>query len=244
MGFIVPALILAVWQLFAGLELINVVWFPAPLTILMTLYEIGVTGELWEHITVTALRVYTGFLIGALIGTIMGSITGYSKTSHRLFDPLLQALRNIPGLAWSPLYLMWFGIFEESKIALIATAAFFPVYLTLSAGITQVPRRYIEIGMIFELSPVGLITRIIFPAATPAWITGLRNGMGSGWTVAVAAELMGASTGLGFLMYDAQQVSRADIIMASIILFAIMGKISDSVLVFIGNKLLHYQKIE
>lgn len=243
MGFIVPAVLLIIWQLSASLELINVVWFPAPLTIVMALYEMGESGELWEHIGVTAMRVYSGFLLGSLIGTVMGSITGYSRTSHRLFDPMLQALRNIPGLAWSPLYLLWFGIFEESKIALISTAVFFPVYLTLSAGITQVDRRYLEVGMIFEFDAKSQITRIIFPAAIPAWITGLRNGMGSGWTVAVAAELMGASSGLGFLMYDAQQVSRADIIIASIILFAVMGKISDTILVFIGNKLLHYQSV-
>lgn len=243
MGWILPIFILVVWQVGSTFGLIQSTWLPAPSTILVSLYELSATGELWGHIWITSLRVFIGFLIGASLATFIGSLTGYSLMARRLLDPMLQALRNIPSLAWVPLFLLWLGIFEESKIALIATGVFFPVYLTLSSGIAQVDRKFIEVGMIFELTPTNLITRIILPAALPSWITALRSGLSLGWMFVVAAELMGATRGIGFLMYDAQQVSRSDIIIASIILFAILGKLSDWILELIGDSLLHYQKV-
>lgn len=243
MGFVIPVLLVVLWQLAAVLGLIQVRWFPDPLTICQTIYDFIDSGELWAHIGYTSMRVYSGFVIGAAVGTLVGSLTGYSPAARRLLDPMLQSLRNIPGLAWIPLFLLWFGIFEESKIALIATAVFFPVYLTLSSGIEQVDRKLLEVGMVFEFDAKTQITKIILPASIPAWITGLRNGMGLGWMCVVAAELMGASQGIGYLMYDAQQISRADIIIASMVLFAVLGKISDWLLQILGGWLLSYQKV-
>ena len=243
MGFIVPVVIIALWQIAGSFGLIPVRWFPDPFTVANTIWEFLVTGELWEHIGITSMRVFAGFLIGSTVGTIVGALVGYSSTAKRLIDPMLQAIRNVPGLAWVPLYLLWFGIFETSKIALISSAVFFPVYLTLSAGIAQVDKRLLEVGMVFEFDAKSQITRIILPAAIPAWITGLRNGMGLAWLCVVAAELMGASKGIGFLMYDAQQVSRADIIIASMVLFAILGKICDWLLQVLGGRMLRYQSV-
>lgn len=242
MGWIFPIAIVILWQLASGLGLIQAEWLPSPLTIAKTLFELGRTGELWGHIGVTTLRVLVGFLIGAAAGTVAGAVTGYSKTARKLLDPTLQALRNIPSMAWVPLFLLWLGIFEESKIALIATGVFFPVYLTLASGIEQVDRKLVEVGELFGLGPKELILRIILPAALPAWITALRSGLSLGWMFVVAAELMGASKGLGFLMYDAQQTSRADVIIASIVLFAILGKLSDGILELGGARLLRYRK--
>ena len=242
MGWIFPIAIVILWQLASGLGLIQAEWLPSPLTIAKTLFELGRAGELWGHIGVTTLRVLVGFLIGAAAGTVAGAVTGYSKTARKLLDPTLQALRNIPSMAWVPLFLLWLGIFEESKIALIATGVFFPVYLTLASGIEQVDRKLVEVGELFGLGPKELILRIILPAALPSWITALRSGLSLGWMFVVAAELMGASKGLGFLMYDAQQTSRADVIIASIVLFAILGKLSDGILELGGARLLRYRK--
>ena len=213
MGWIFPIAIVILWQLASGLGLIQAEWLPSPQTIAKTLFELGRTGELWGHIGVTTLRVLVGFLIGAAAGTVAGAVTGYSKTARKLLDPTLQALRNIPSMAWVPLFLLWLGIFEESKIALIATGVFFPVYLTLASGIEQVDRKLVEVGELFGLGPKELILRIILPAK-----------------------------GLGFLMYDAQQTSRADVIIASIVLFAILGKLSDGILEVGGARLLRYRK--
>lgn len=242
MGWILPILLVIFWQAAASLGLIQAEWLPAPLTIARTLFDLGRSGELWGHIGVTTLRVLIGFVIGAAAGTVAGALTGYSETIRKLLDPMLQALRNIPSMAWVPLFLLWLGIFEASKIALIATGVFFPVYLTLASGIEQVDRKLLEVGEIFELDAKGQILRIILPAALPAWITALRSGLSLGWMFVVAAELMGAAKGLGFLMYDAQQTSRADVIIASIVLFAILGKISDGFLELAGKSLLRYQR--
>lgn len=242
MGWILPVVLVLFWQGAAACGLIQAEWLPAPLTIARTLLELGRSGELWGHIGITTLRVLIGFVIGGAAGTLAGALTGYSETLRKLLDPMLQALRNIPSMAWVPLFLLWLGIFEASKIALIATGVFFPVYLTLASGIAQVDRKLLEVGEIFELDARGQILRIILPAALPAWITALRSGLSLGWMFVVAAELMGAAKGLGFLMYDAQQTSRADVIIASIVLFAILGKISDGLLELAGGRLLRYQK--
>ena len=242
MGWILPIFLVLFWQAASSLGIIQAEWLPAPLTIAHTLYELGRSGELWGHIGVTVLRVLIGFVIGAAAGTAAGALTGYSEKARRLFDPTLQALRNIPSMAWVPLFLLWLGIFEESKIALIATGVFFPVYLTLASGIEQVDRKLLEVGELFELDAGSQILRIILPAALPSWITALRSGLSLGWMFVVAAELMGASKGLVFLMYDAQQTSRADVIIASIVLFAILGKVSDGLLALSGTHLLRYQK--
>ena len=242
MGWILPGLLVLLWQGGAELGVIGTAWLPSPLAIAATLCELAASGELWGHILVTTLRVLSGFAVGATLGTVTGALTGYYRPLWRLLDPMLQALRNIPGLAWVPLYLLWFGIFEQSKILLIATGVFFPVYLTLSTGITQADRRLIEVGRVFEFDARTTLQRIILPAALPYWVTALRNGMGLGWMFVVAAELMGASRGVGFLMYDAQQVGRADIIIAMIIMFALLGKLSDWALESAGRRLLRYQQ--
>lgn len=242
MGWILPIFLVIFWQALSMLGIIQAEWLPSPLTIARTLFELGRSGEIWQHIGITTLRVLIGFVIGGAAGTAIGALTGYSEKLRKLLDPTLQALRNIPSMAWVPLFLLWLGIFEESKIALIATGVFFPVYLTLAAGIEQVDRRLLEVGEIFELTAGSKIIRIILPAALPSWITALRSGLSLGWMFVVAAELMGASKGLGFLMYDAQQTSRADVIIASIILFAILGKVSDGLLALSGAHLLRYQK--
>lgn len=242
MGWILPIIIIVFWQISSLKGFIPSDWLPSPFEIVQTIYLMAIIGELWGHVLITLLRVLIGFLIGATAGTLAGAITGYSQTIRNLLDPLLQSLRNIPSMAWVPLFLLWFGIFEESKIILIATGVFFPVYLTLSTGIEQVDKKLIEVGEVFSLSAKQQITRIIMPAVFPTWITALRNGLGLGWMFVVAAELMGASQGLGFLMYDAQQTSRANVIIACIVLFAILGKLSDWIIASTGRYILRYQR--
>jgi sulfonate transport system permease protein len=144
-------------------------------------------------------------------------------------------------MAWVPLFLLWLGIQETSKIALIALGAFFPVYLNLSSGMSHVDPKLIEVGKIYRLSGFQMIWRIILPAALPEYIVGLRCGLGLAWMFVVAAEIMGASRGLGFLMIDGQMTGRASIILASVILFAFLGKGTDLILEMAGRRLLRYK---
>ena len=180
---------------------------------------------------------------GRSVATALGALTGYSRLWRRLLDPMLQALRSIPSIAWVPLFILWLGIFEASKVTLIAVGAFFPVYLNLMTGITQVDRKLIEVGRAYGYRGVALVRRVLLPATLPAYVTGLRGGLGLGWMFVVAAEFMGASEGLGFLLIDGQMTGRPAVIIGSIILFAVLGKLTDLALASLGQRFLSWQDV-
>ncbi len=165
--------------------------------------------------------------VGVIAGTIAGAVTGYSNLTRRLIDPTLQALRAIPSIAWVPLFILWFGIFEASKIILISVGVFFPVYLGVMGAIRSVDRKLVEVGRAFRLSPGTMVRRILLPAVFPAYVISLRTGLGLGWMFVVAAELLGASEGLGYLLIDGQQLGKPAQIVAAIVAFAIIGKVTD-----------------
>jgi sulfonate transport system permease protein len=215
--------------------------FPPPSEIASTLSWLASDGVLLGHLLSTSGRVLLGFLLGATAGTVLGAVTGVSPRFRALFDPTLQALRNIPSIAWTPLFILWFGIFETSKVMMIALGVFFPVYLTLSGSIASVDRRLVEVGRVHGLGTASLVSRILFPASLPTYVIGLRNGLGLGWMFVVAAEFLGASEGLGYLLVDGQQTGRPAVIIASITLFAVLGKLSDRLLAAAGARLTNWQ---
>ena len=156
-------------------------------------------------------------------------------------DPTLQALRAIPSIAWVPLFILWFGIFEASKIILIAVGVFFPVYLGVMGAVMSVDRKIVEVGRAFRLSGTAMVRRILLPAVMPAYVISLRAGMGLGWMFVVAAEFMGASTGLGFLLIDGQQLGKPAQIVAAIVAFAILGKATDWLIVLLSAPFLRWE---
>ncbi len=242
-GWILPAFFLVTWELLSRNGVIPTNLLPAPSTVVKAIYDLAVRGELINHIRVTLFRLLVGFAVGTVISTILGALTGYSARYRRLLDPTLQALRNIPSMAWVPLFLLWLGIYETSKITLIAVGVMFPVYLNLMSGIQTVDSKLLEVGRVFGLSPFQMIRQIVIPATLPAYIIGLRSGMSLGWMFVVAAEIMGASQGLGFLLIDGQMTGRPAIILGSVILFAVFGKLTDLVLAYIGSYLIRWQAI-
>lgn len=238
LGGVLPVLLVIAWELLSRGGVLAANWFPAPFTIADTLLELLRGGELARHIAYTLARVLAGFLIGALTATLLAGVTGSTPLVRWLLDPTIQALRSIPSMAWVPLFLLWMGIHESSKIALISVGVFFPVYLNLLSGILTVDRKLVEVGQVFKLDKLQLVRRVILPAALPSYLVGLRSGLGLGWMFVVAAEIMGASRGLGFLMIDGQMTGRASVIIASIVLFALFGKLTDLVIELAGNRLL------
>jgi sulfonate transport system permease protein len=203
--------------------------------------DLWLSGELWGHIEITLLRVLLGFLLGTAVATVLGALTGYSALWRRLLDPTFQALRSIPSFAWIPLFVLWLGIFEASKLTLIAVGAFFPVYLNTMAGIQQVDRKLVEVARIHGYGGAALVRRVLLPATLPAYVTGLRGGLGLAWMFVVAAEFMGASEGLGFLLIDGQQTGRPANIIAAVLLFAVFGKASDLALAALGRRFVSWQ---
>ena len=195
------------------------------------------------HVWATAWRVLAGFGLGEAAGIALGALTGASGVARGLIDPTLQALRAIPSIAWVPLFILWLGIFEASKVALIAVGVFFPIYLGIAGGILSVDRKLIEVGRVFGLSRAGLTWRVLLPAVLPEAVTALRSGLGLGFMFVVAAEFMGASEGLGYLLVDGQQLGKPDQILAAIIVFALLGKAADSLLVAATTPLLRWQDV-
>jgi len=240
-GLILPALLLALWEALSRFGLAPPNLLPAPSAVLKSLRDLWLTGELWGHIEITLLRVLLGFLAGTAAATVLGALTGYSPLWRRLLDPTLQALRSIPSIAWVPLFVLWLGIFEGSKVTLIALGAFFPVYLSTMAGIQQVDRKLVEVARIHGYSGAALVRRVLLPATLPAYMVGLRGGLGLAWMFVIAAEFLGASEGLGFLLIDGQQTGRPANIIASILLFAVFGKLSDVALAAIGRRFVSWQ---
>lgn len=240
-GLILPAVAALGWEAAVALGWSNGRLLPPPSRVAATLLELWQTGDLAVHIAATLWRVGAGFLFGVAAGTVLGALTGYLTLARRLLDPTLQALRSIPSIAWVPLFILWFGIFETSKIVLIAVGVFFPVYLALSAAILGVDRKLVEVGRVHRLNGIELVWRVLLPATLPSYLTALRAGLGLGWMFVVAAEFMGASEGLGFLLVDGQMTGRPAVIVAAIVAFAVLGKLTDGLLAALARPCLSWQ---
>lgn len=225
-----PVGLAVAWELAVRAGLSNGRLMPPPSRIWQELEELARNGELYRHIAATLLRVAVGFGLGTAAGTILGALAGYSSLTRRLIDPTLQGLRAVPSIAWIPLFILWLGIFETSKVALIAVGVFFPVYLGVMAAILSVDRKIVEVGRVFRLSGFAMVRRILLPAVLPAYVVSLRAGLGLGWMFVIAAEFMGASEGLGYLLIDGQQLGKPAEIVVAILCFAVLGKLTDALL--------------
>lgn len=230
LGFVLPVALAVGWELAVRFGFAQGRLMPPPSRIFQTLYDLAITGELFRHIGATLGRVAAGFFFGTIAGTLVGAVAGASRLTREVIDPSLQGLRAVPSIAWVPLFILWFGIFEQSKIILIAVGCFFPIYLGVLGAIQSVDRKIVEVGRIFRLSTPSLVRRILLPAILPAYVVSLRQGLGLGWMFVVAAEFMGASEGLGYLLVDGQQLGKPDQILAAILTFAVLGKITDGLL--------------
>jgi sulfonate transport system permease protein len=241
LGLLLPVSAALAWELAVRAGLATGRLVPPPSIIVATFVELGAAGELQRHMLATCGRVAAGFGIGVIAGTLLGAVTGYSALTRRLLDPTLQALRSIPSIAWVPLFILWFGIFEGSKITLISVGVFFPVYLGVMGAILAVDRKLVEVGRVFRLSDAAMVRRILLPAVLPAYVISVRSGLGLGWMFVVAAELLGASEGLGYLLIDGQQLGKPAQIVAAIVAFAVLGKTTDWIIASASAPFLRWQ---
>src|SRR5580704_5436473 len=231
LGLALPLGLAVAWEFIVRMGWASGRLAPPPSVIFATFVDLARTGELQRHTLVTLGRVAAGFGIGVAAATVIGAAAGYSPLVRRLIDPSIQGLRAIPSIAWVPLFILWLGIFEASKVTLIAVGVFFPVYLGLMGAIQSVDRKLVEVGRAFRLTDVEMVRRILLPAVLPAYVLSLRSGLGLGWMFVIAAELMGASEGLGYLLIDGQQLGKPAEIVAAIVAFAIVGKATDWLIV-------------
>jgi len=240
-GWILPLAFLLLVEAGARLELIPARLLPPPSELAHTLWSLAQRGELLPHIAASLARVAAGFAVGGVLAVALGLLVGISRRAEALLEPSFQALRAIPSLAWIPLLLLWLGIDETPKVVLIAIGAFFPVYLNLVAGIRDIDHKLVEVGTSSGLTTPALIRHILLPAALPYLFAGLRGGLSLAWMFLVAAELIAATKGVGYLLSDGRESSRPDLVLAAILILALLGKCSDSLLHLVETRSLAWR---
>ncbi|WP_141433048.1 ABC transporter permease [Bacillus sp. 03113] len=240
-GLILPIVVIVIWQFIGYLELVSKTVLPTPLSILIAFKDLIVSGELFSNLKISVWRALLGFLLGGSLGLIIGGIVGFSRKSEDYLDPTLQMIRTVPHLAVTPLFILWFGFGELSKVLLIAMGAFFPIYINTFLGIRGVDSKLFDVARILEFSPIKQITKLILPAALPNILLGVRLSLGIAWLGLVVAELMGSDAGVGYMIMDARQFSQTDIVFVGIIIFAVVGKLTDSFVRVLERKLLKWR---
>lgn len=223
----VPLGILAVWQAGSALGLIPAQPMPPPSTIAVAAWQLAVTGQLANNILVSLGRVAIGLSIGVAIGSVLALVAGLSRLGEDAVDATVQMLRTLPHLALIPLMIMWFGIGETPKITLIALGSMFPIYLNLFAGIRGADRKLREAASTLGLGPFETILNVVLPAALPGFLTGLRQAFGIAWITLVVAEQINASAGIGYLVMNARDFLRTDIIFVGLTIYALLGLVTD-----------------
>jgi sulfonate transport system permease protein len=241
LGALFPVSLLVIWQIAGSLELVSKNLLPTPIEILKAFGELIASGELFVHLRVSITRAAIGFGLGGLLGLLFGIAVGLFRKMEDTLDPSFQMLRMIPHLAVTPLFILWFGFGELSKILLIAKGAFFPLYINTFLGIRNVDNKLFDVSRVLEFSRMKQIVWLILPAALPNILLGVRLSLGVAWLGLVVAELMGSSNGIGYLILDARQFSNTSVVFVGIMIFAIVGKLTDSLVRLLERKLLSWQ---
>ncbi|HIY93547.1 MAG TPA: ABC transporter permease subunit [Candidatus Companilactobacillus pullicola] len=240
--FLLPIILILFWQVSSSLGWLSSSVLPSPLAVLQDGIKLTQSGELPKNLSISLYRATVGLLIGGGIGFILGFINGMSKTCRLLFDSSIQMFRNIPHLALIPLIILWLGINESAKISLVAIGTMFPVYINTFHGISSVDPDLIEMGKSYELSKSQMFFKIIFPAALPQILVGIRYALGVMWTTLIVAETISASSGIGYMANNAEDFMDMETVILCIVVYAILGKISDLVAKSFEGLLLDWQK--
>jgi sulfonate transport system permease protein len=201
--------------------------FPAPVEVGEALVRLASDGTLAKNIQVSALRAAAGFVIGGLIGFILGVVTGQFRVAEKILNTPIQMIRNVPHLAMLPLILIWFGIGETAKIVLISLGTFFPIYLNTFHGIRYVDGSLIEMGKTYGLSRFEMFKDIIFPGALSSIMIGIRQSLGRMWLTLIVAETVAAKSGIGYMATNAREFMLMDVIVLSLVIYALLGSLSD-----------------
>jgi sulfonate transport system permease protein len=226
--WIIPLSIIALWQILSSIGFIPGRVLPAPTDVVLAGWKLALSGDLAKNVWVSFWRATVGFAIGGSIGFGLGLANGLSRKSERLLDSTLQMVRNIPHLALIPLVILWFGIDEEAKLFLVALGVFFPIYINTQHGIRTVDAQLVEMGKTYGMTPATLFWRVYLPGALPSIFVGLRYALGIMWLTLIVAETIAASSGIGYMAMQAREFLLIDIVVFSIIIYALLGKLADS----------------
>jgi sulfonate transport system permease protein len=243
-GFIwyitLPVLIIIVWKAADIKGYIVSYTMPPPEDIISTAIEFLKDKTLLEHIRASFIRVIEGFGIALVLALVLGVVIGLSRRFERFTDSTLQIIKPIPPIAWIPLAILWFGIGEASKIYIIAIGAFFPILVNTVEGIKNIDNRYLELARVYEVHKSRVVWQVILPGALPFIMVGIRLGLGMGWICVVAAELIAANSGIGYMLMDGRSLSRPDMVILGMIVIGIVGKLMDDILRYISRKVIKW----
>lgn len=237
----VPLALLLIWQLAAALDLINTTLLPPPSEVASAFWELLTSGRLSEALGISLTRIAIGLLIGIPVGLALGIAAGLFKLGEELIDALMQALRTVPFVALIPLFILWLGIGDVSKIALIAFGVTFPVYMNTYAGIRGVDAKLIEAAEVFGLSRTQLVRQVVVPGALPSILVGLRYALGLSVIALVVAETVNANSGIGALVSDARQFLQTDIVLVGIVVYSVLGLTADGLIRILERRLLSWR---
>lgn len=226
-GLVLPAALLLIWAACSQAALWNAYVLPSPGSVVGAARTMLENGSLQKHILVSLYRVFAGFSLALLLAFPLGIILGTRPRCQAIFHPMLEFIRHVPPLAVMPMLILWFGIGEMPKLLIVVLATFFPIFLNTLHGVAHCDGRLIEVGKSFAMSRQDIFRRIILPAALPAVLVGMRLGLGYSWRALVGAELIAASSGIGYMILDAEQLARPDIVLVGVLAIGIVGSIID-----------------
>lgn len=225
--FIGVVLLVVLWQVIIYIGQYEEALLPAPFTVLQALQAMVLDGVLFVHLQASLFRFVIGYFLAAIPAIILGIIFGRMEKLWAIFDPVVQLLRPISPVAWSPFIVLWFGIGDMPAIVIIFIAAFFPILLSTVNGIRTVDNHYLKIAANLEFNKITLLRKVLFPASLPSIVSGLHMAVGTAWIFLVAGEMIGAQSGLGYLIVDARNTLDLDYVLAGIVVIGILGFLLD-----------------
>lgn len=228
LALIFPVLLLVAWEYAAQNRLIPLILFPAPSTILKSAVALYESGRLGEHLAASVTLQLTGLVVGSALGVALGLVVGLLRVAEDIFDSSLVILQSIPTMALIPLFIIWFGGDQGTRVLVVALSVFFPVYVNTLGGIRLTDRKLVEVGRILDFGPLEIAFRILVPHALPQIFVGIRQSLKMAWVGVVAAELLiASSSGIYFMMMEARSFGQTPVVYLGLLLFAIFGVLSD-----------------
>jgi sulfonate transport system permease protein len=240
--FLSPVVLLVLWQVAGAAGVLPERLLAAPATIASTALELIENGTLTSAIGVSLQRAAVGFVAGAIVGVGLALLAGLSRIGENAVDPPMQMLRALPLFGLIPLFILWFGIGETPKVALVAFGVAFPLYLNTFAGIRSVDGKLAELGQVLRLGRAALIRHIVVPGALPQTLVGLRQSLGVAWLALIVAEQINASKGLGFMINDAREFLRTDIVVLGLLVYAVLGLATDAIVRLLERRALAWRR--
>jgi len=236
------AVFLAAWELLASAGLINAVLLPSPTTLFWAGGDLVRSGALVRHVSASIERVLVGFALAALVGLTLGVVLGWFGALSDMIKPLVEALRPIPPIAWTPLAILWFGVGNAPSYFLVFVGAVFPVFVSTFSAVRNIERTQINAALCLGATPGMLIRDVLIPGALPVIFPGLRIALGVGWMCVVAAELIAAQSGLGYMIQQSRLLLQTQYVVAGMIVIGLIGFAMNAVMTVIERRLVPWQE--